>query len=113
MIGELHRAGMAHRDFYTSHVFCHELEGGFDLYLIDLARVFRPRWRQWRWWAKDLAQLKSSLPAAWSEAYWPTILAAYERTCLRRLPQWAAAVIESRVRALRRERTKASSARKG
>jgi tRNA A-37 threonylcarbamoyl transferase component Bud32 len=109
LIGTLHRAGLAHRDFYSCHVFCHEREGRFDLYLIDLARVFRPRWRRWRWWAKDLSQLKFSLPQAWIDTHWPALLAAYQAACARELPPRVAATIERRVLALRRRQPKAGA----
>ncbi len=52
-------------------------ESPADLYLIDLARVFRPRWRKFRWRVKDLAQLHYSMPSAWVEKYWPRFLEQY------------------------------------
>jgi hypothetical protein len=48
-----------------------------DLSLIDLARVFRPRWRTFRWRVKDLAQLHYSMPSAWVEKYWARFLDQY------------------------------------
>ena len=48
-----------------------------DLYLIDLARMFRPRWRTFRWRVKDLAQLHYSLPVNWRGRWWETLLKAY------------------------------------
>ena len=73
----LHAAGLVHRDFYACHVFCHEDAGRLELYLIDLARMFRPRWRCFRWYVKDLAQLKFSMPAAWVEQCWGDFQRAY------------------------------------
>jgi tRNA A-37 threonylcarbamoyl transferase component Bud32 len=73
----LHRAGYVHRDLYASHVFLDTSAGGVALYLIDLARMFRPRWRRFRWRAKDLAQLKYSMPEAWAAAWWERFLRAY------------------------------------
>ena len=105
LIGKLHAAGLAHRDFYTTHVFCLEQCGRFDLSLIDLGRVFRPRWRRWRWWAKDLAQLKFSLPSAWAGSYWATVRSAYEAERGRTIPRPVARVIQWRVRQMQR-RTK-------
>ena len=47
LAGRMHGAGLAHRDFYTAHVFLDERGATFELYLIDLARMFRPsRWRR-------------------------------------------------------------------
>ncbi len=64
LVGRLHSRGFVHRDLYLSHVF-------FDsaapveqsLYLIDVQRVMRPRWRHLRWIIKDLAALNHSTPA--------------------------------------------------
>jgi len=64
LVRSLHQAGFRHRDLYLSHVFV-----DFDrtnqpcLTLIDLQRVFRPRWRRRRWLIKDLAALHYSSPA--------------------------------------------------
>ena len=73
----LHSSGYAHRDLYAAHIFLDE--GGEDgtLYVIDLARMFRPRWRRFRWRVKDLAQLKYSMPARWVEGCWDAFLSAY------------------------------------
>ena len=73
----LHGSGYVHRDLYSSHIFLDDSEGGLSLYLIDLARMFRPRWRRLRWLVKDLAQVKYSMPAAWNDRYWNVFLAAY------------------------------------
>jgi tRNA A-37 threonylcarbamoyl transferase component Bud32 len=74
LVRRLHAAGYAHRDLYTAHVFADEHAGRLDLYLIDLARVFRPRWRRFRWRVKDLAQLHYSLPAEWKRKWWDALL---------------------------------------
>jgi len=103
LIGSLHAAGLAHRDFYTAHVFLHERVEAMDLYLIDLARVFRPRRRRWRWWAKDLAQLKFSLPHRFSEPYWPEVWAAYVRKRGLQPPRRMGGIIDRRVRAMQRQ----------
>ena len=66
-----------HRDLYTSHVFLDETPAGAELYLIDLARVFAPRWRRFRWRVKDLAQVKYSMPDRWVREHWDDFLAAY------------------------------------
>lgn len=73
----LHDAGWVHRDLYTSHVFLDERAGGAKLYLIDLARLLRPRLRELRWYVKDVAQLKYSMPAAWAAEHWATFLRHY------------------------------------
>jgi len=73
----LHAAGLVHRDFYACHVFCDDSADGLELYLIDLARVFRPPWRRFRWYVKDLAQLKFSMPPVWVERCWDNFLQAY------------------------------------
>jgi len=57
---KFHELGWCHRDFYLCHVFVHWVEATPRLSLIDLQRVFRPRWRVWRWRIKDLAQLNYS-----------------------------------------------------
>jgi len=57
---KFHDNGWRHRDFYLCHIFISKTEGKIQLTLIDLARVFRPRWRPERWRIKDLAQLNYS-----------------------------------------------------
>ena len=77
LVRSLHGSGYVHRDLYTSHVFLAEEGEQVELYLIDLARMFRPRWRRFRWRVKDLAQLKYSMPRAWIKGYWQTFLYGY------------------------------------
>jgi tRNA A-37 threonylcarbamoyl transferase component Bud32 len=106
LAGRLQAAGLAHRDFYTAHIFCDVCDPTgpaaktpdrrFNLYLIDMARVFRPRWRKWRWRAKDLAGLKQSLDSAWVHRHWSGVIAAYERQLGRRLPLWVCWLIDIR-----------------
>ncbi len=111
-----HRAGLAHRDFYAAHIFLNQTDDGPELYLIDLARVFSPLpVRRFRWWVKDIAQLKYSMPAAWVERYWPTFLEAYWSGLQdrRSLTCWDR-VINRRVRSMqRRHRRKATRERGG
>jgi len=65
----MHEAGLFHRDFYLGHLFVKDREEGeMELYLIDLQRVFRPRWRIERWRIKDLASLNFSAPRGWVTA---------------------------------------------
>jgi tRNA A-37 threonylcarbamoyl transferase component Bud32 len=77
LVADLHRAGYVHRDLYASHIFLHEAPGGMELYLIDLARMFAPRWRKFRWQVKDLAQLKYSMPSRWVRRHWRDFLRQY------------------------------------
>jgi tRNA A-37 threonylcarbamoyl transferase component Bud32 len=74
----LHGHGFVHRDFYACHIFVNGSAGhGMDLYLIDLARVFKPRWRKFRWRVKDLAQLRYSMPMHWVNEHWGPLLDSY------------------------------------
>ncbi len=102
LVGRLHRAGLVHQDLYASHLFVDERQGRFLVHLIDLARVKRPRWRRWRWRAKDLAQLRFSLAEPWASAHWPGILAAYEHTLGRRVPGRVYRAIDRRIAWMRR-----------
>lgn len=69
-VAAFHQAGFVHRDLYLSHVFVRlgptgqpdDADAGLFA-LIDLQRVFRPRWRHRRWVVKDLAALDFSTPA--------------------------------------------------
>ena len=81
LVGTLHGAGFVHRDLYASHVFLHDSPGGMSLQLIDLARMFAPRWRRFRWRVKDLAQLKYSMPDPWVQEYWDDFLGIYLDIC--------------------------------
>ena len=65
-----HQSGFVHRDLYLCHIFVCDAEAGYPpsqreevFTLIDLQRVFRPRWRRRRWIVKDLAALNFSAPA--------------------------------------------------
>lgn len=77
LVRKLHQAGCVHRDLYASHVFLDESAGKPSLWLIDLARVFRPRWRMFRWRVKDLAALYYSMPQAWVEGHGSSFLEEY------------------------------------
>ncbi len=68
-VADFHRRGFVHRDLYLSHIFIADdtARGDDDtkgpaFTLIDLQRVFRPRWRRRRWVVKDLAALNFSTP---------------------------------------------------
>lgn len=62
LVASFHRAGFVHRDLYTSHIFLQAdgMEPTPRFAIIDLQRVFRPRWRRARWMVKDLAALHFS-----------------------------------------------------
>jgi len=77
LVRRLHEAGYVHRDLYASHVFLDEAAGPGAMHLIDLARMFRPRWRKFRWRVKDLAQLHYSMPADWVTEHWTGFLREY------------------------------------
>jgi len=79
LVGRFHRAGYVHRDLYASHIFLDASRDQPDLYLIDLARMFAPRLRRFRWRVKDLAALKHSLPPEWTGPWWDSFLRRYVR----------------------------------
>ncbi len=62
-VAAFHAAGFCHRDLYLCHIFV-SIDSSSDkapgFALIDLARVFAPRLRRWRWLIKDLGQLDAS-----------------------------------------------------
>ena len=60
---KLHNAGLHHRDLYANHFYLRSIEhGGYDVHLIDSARVKRlPRWFRERWIVKDVAQMLFSV----------------------------------------------------
>ena len=58
-VRKFHSAGFRHRDLYFSHIFYND-DGRF--YLIDLARVFKPKVLAERFRIKDIAQLYYSAP---------------------------------------------------
>jgi heptose I phosphotransferase len=55
-----HAAGLFHRDFYWCHFFVSSFEQ--TSHLIDLQRVVRKPWFEWRWRIKDLGQFWYSAP---------------------------------------------------
>jgi len=64
-IRKFHQTGLRHRDLYLCHIFRDESD---KFYLIDLARVFKPKFFGWRFRIKDLAQLYYSAPAEYFTA---------------------------------------------
>ena len=88
MVGRLHGHGLCFRDLYWNHLFAPALDAAHgEPVLIDVERVFAPRWRRRRWRVKDLAGLLASLPVevARSDAL------RFLRACLGGLPaDWKA-----------------------
>lgn len=110
LIRDFHAAGFVHRDLYASHIFIHRTDGRLTPYLIDLARVFRPRWRAFRWRVKDLAQLKSSMPEDWIRRHWGRFMAAYGGDCSEsEMSRYNRAVDRKASAILRREKRKKNS----
>lgn len=105
LVRRLHDAGYVHRDLYASHVFLDCLADRVQLHLIDLARMFRPRWRAFRWRAKDLAQLKHSMPGDWIDNYWDAFMRQYIQQRGQRLWWRYSRAIDRKVASMRR-RTK-------
>jgi hypothetical protein len=62
VVRRLHASGLVYRDLYWNHVFAVDPRGDEPPTLIDVERVFRPRFRRRRWVVKDLAGLLASLP---------------------------------------------------
>lgn len=58
--GRLHRARLFHQDLYLCHFYVRNVESGFDVRLIDLARVLVRPICFARWQVKDLAQFSYS-----------------------------------------------------
>ena len=102
LVRRLHRTGCVHRDLYASHIFLDVTERGPELYLIDLARLFAPRWRLFRWRVKDLAELKYSMPAEWVERHWRSFLESYLATSEPGVVGRYERAIEAKVSAIRR-----------
>jgi len=106
LVRRLHRAGFVHRDLYSSHVFLDEQDGEFRLCLIDMARVFRPRWRKFRWRVKDLAELHHSMPAQWLRRWWDELLREYLFGAEQRMNRWRRAVERKSASIARRAKRK-------
>ena len=62
MVRRLHGAGLVHRDLYWNHLLQDPDRPDAEPFLLDVERVFAPRWRFRRWVVKDLAGLLASLP---------------------------------------------------
>jgi tRNA A-37 threonylcarbamoyl transferase component Bud32 len=113
LVRALHDAGYVHRDLYASHVFLDDAAGEPQLYLIDLARMFAPRWRPLRWYVKDVAQLKYSMPPAWVAECWQAFLAEYLPGVGPRGLRAFDAAVDRKVASMRRRAERRRSARQG
>ena len=113
LVGSLHGAGFVHRDLYASHVFLDDSPGGVSLYLIDLARMFAPRWRAFRWFVKDLAQLKYSMPAVWVQNHWDEFLGIYLDICGGSAERYSRAIDRKAASIRRQARRRAARHEKG
>lgn len=102
LVARLHRSGYVHRDLYTSHIYMDNADGRMQLYLIDVARMFRPRCRVLRWRVKDLAQLKYSMPTSWVQGHWETFLQEYLRRLGVKNGRHYAARVDAKVAKMRR-----------
>ncbi|MGC6486541.1 MAG: lipopolysaccharide kinase InaA family protein [Planctomycetota bacterium] len=97
----LHDRGWVHRDLNLPHLFAADPRRPGSLSLIDVERVFCPRWRLRRWVVKDLAALLASCPVA-----------VPDRVAARFLLRYSAGKPRSQVRRLAREvRAKAARIR--
>lgn len=76
VVERLHGAGLVFRDLYCNHLFARGFDDG-EPALLDVERVFRPRFRRRRWHVKDLAGLCASAPATVSGATRLRFLRAY------------------------------------
>ena len=102
LVGALHAGGWVHRDLYAAHVFLHETPAAAELYLIDLARMFAPRWRRFRWRVKDLAQLKYSMPPAWVAGQWGAFWSRYVARAPTGCDECTARAVDRKVDEMRR-----------
>ncbi len=58
----LHDHGLIHRDLNCAHLFATDPRSAGRPAVIDVERMFRPRWRWRRWVVKELASLLASSP---------------------------------------------------
>jgi hypothetical protein len=112
-VAALHAGGFVHRDLYAAHVFLHDSPDGISLHLIDLARVFAPRWRKFRWRVKDLAQLKYSMPASWVKKHWDEFVGIYLDICGGSRDRYFRAIDRKAASILRRQQRRTARREKG
>ncbi|MFK7742091.1 MAG: lipopolysaccharide kinase InaA family protein [Planctomycetota bacterium] len=78
MVARLHRQGVVHRDLNTAHLFVADPRlPDSPPTLIDVERMFEPRWRRRRWIVKDLASLLASSPVPVTTRVWWRFLRGY------------------------------------
>jgi hypothetical protein len=77
LVRSLHAQGLVFRDLYWNHLFAAALDDSAEITLLDVERVFRPRWRRRRWIVKDLAGLLASSPVRLPCRIWLRALRAY------------------------------------
>lgn len=99
LLAAMHRRGIVFRDLYWNHLFATDLDA--PPAMLDVERVFRPRWRRWRWQVKDLASLLASLPVPLPTITKLRFLAAYLGEPLRHNRRLIAAVV-AKARRIRR-----------
>jgi hypothetical protein len=63
-VRRLHDHGLIHRDLNGAHLWVVDPRRSGAPVVLDVERVFRPRWRVRRWIVKDLASLYASMPTA-------------------------------------------------
>ena len=61
-VRRLHDGGLVHRDLNCAHLFVEDPRRDSPPSLLDVERMFRPKWRFRRWIVKDLASLLASVP---------------------------------------------------
>ncbi|MBL8732289.1 MAG: hypothetical protein JNN13_07960 [Planctomycetes bacterium] len=93
LVRRLHAHGVVFRDLYWNHVFAGDPRHGGPVALLDVERVFRPRWCWRRWVVKDLAGLRASLPVAVGVRSQLRFLAASLQRPLRDLRPWIRAIL--------------------
>lgn len=112
LVSRFHAAGLVHRDMYAAHIFVHEYDGLLDMNLIDLARVFKPKYRKFRWRVKDLAQLKFSMPEFWVKTYFSRFLQRYLGSASQReYDRWSKA-IDKRVAGMQKQQDRRMARRR-
>ena len=76
-VRRLHDHGLIHRDLNGAHLWVTDPRHGGAPVVLDVERVFRPRWRVRRWIVKDLASLFASMPAVLPRSTGPRFLRRY------------------------------------
>ena len=102
LVRGMHSSGLVHRDLYASHIFLQDHDGRIELFLIDVARVFRPKRRKFRWRVKDLAQLKYSAPWLWVNQYWKYFMDGYLESDVQEQRQRWEKAIDKKVAAMQK-----------